>query len=314
MRPAPRLLHPLPPLPPRAKWPKAFPTNNFHIVNRLSAPTATAIGRGKRTQVADAALAASVVRALDVNKQDVILEAYPGLGFITRALLALPAERHPRKIITVEPAVDFNVKGLGLCSHSALDGWSLEEENDRAKRELLHKRMEESERAKQVMISSRAAQMRNKMHDLLVQAQQQADTQSMLEHPPVDEHSPPDDDASDSPAVMPTPEDHIFRAFPSVDEPSLTIIDGTMFDWKTVPQLESQGLLSDVQKRAWTDGEPPLHSPHAPHPLTPYSHATQTRPTCTLSPRSRIPTWANSSSRSGSDASPIDHGYSAGDG
>lgn len=259
MRPSLRLLQ-LPPLPPRAKWAKAFPTNNFHIVNRLSTPGATAIGRGKRTQVADKSLANSVVHAVGVKKEDVVLEAYPGMGFITRALLELPPDQHPRKVITVEPAVDFNVKGLGLSSQVALEGYSLEEENDKTKHALLNQRMEANDRAKHALLKTRQSAMQSAMFSMYIQT----DNQRILERS--DENQDPTSD----PVDQPSPDAHIFRTFPSADDPTLTIIDGTMFDWKTVPQLEAQGLLSDVTRREWQDGKRSFQVYHTPFTHPPY--------------------------------------------
>jgi radical SAM superfamily enzyme len=242
MRPSLRLLQ-LPPLPPRAKWLKTFPTSNFHIVNRLSTPLGTAVGKGKRTQVADKSLANSIVHAVGVTKDQVVLEAYPGMGFITRALLDLPPDQHPRRVITVEPAIDFNVKGLGLSSQVALDGYSLEEDHDKTTKLLLSQRMEANDRAKHALLNTRNHAMQTAMHNMFVQG----DSQRM-------EHSDEIQSAID-PVDQPPPDVHIFRAFPSADDPTLTIIDGTMFDWKTVPQMEAQGLFSQVTRREWQDGK-----------------------------------------------------------
>lgn len=232
MRATLRRLLPLPPPPPRTEWSRAFPTNNFNIVNRLSSPGAHAIGKGKRTQVADQALADSIVRALDVKSDEIVLEAYPGMGFLTRALLALPPAQHPRKVLTIEPSVDFNVHGLNLSPEAALAGFSLDEEKVKAK---------------QALLATRRAAMRVVYHDIAAGR----DARDIPESPEI---SHPMDSTKGT---------HIFRSFPSADDPALTIIDGTMFDWKTVPALESQGLLSDVQRREWHDGEHPLPS-HLP--------------------------------------------------
>jgi hypothetical protein len=183
-----------------------------------------AVGKGKRTQVADPALAKSVVNALDIRSHEIVLEAYPGMGFLTRAMLDLPPATHPRKVITVEPSVDFNVNGLGLAAESALSGFSLDDEKVKAK---------------QAILATRRTAMRV-VHDDMIR---QGEIQSMLEH------SDPATEVDQSKGT------HIFRAFPSADDPSLTIVDGTMFDWKTVPALEAQGLLDDVQAHQWRDGE-----------------------------------------------------------
>jgi hypothetical protein len=93
---------------------------------------------------------------------------------------------------------------------------------------------------------SRKTAVDSVIHDIVTHA---SDPQSMFEHP--DETQILDDSIH-----QPQQATHVFRVFPSADEPTLTIIDGTLFDWKTVPALESQGLMIDVERREWQDGKP----------------------------------------------------------
>lgn len=230
MRASPRRLLPLPPVPPRDTWSRTFPLANFNVVNRLTGNGhGGAVSKGgKRTQIADQALANSIARKLGISKDQVILEAYPGMGFLTRAMLALPQDQRPRKVLTVEPSIDFNVRGLCLTLDKALAGMSSVDDNVKAKQQLMAERRDA---ARQVLtgLASKG--------------------KSSTEVAPTAAAAPPTvamNEANGTP---------VFRAFPSEDDSALTIIDGTMFDWKTVPALEEQGLLDDVQRREWQDGE-----------------------------------------------------------
>lgn len=227
---------PLPPVPPRDTWPRTFPLANFNVVNRLTGNGhGGAVSKGgKRTQIADEALANSIARKLDIKKDEVILEAYPGMGFLTRAMLALPPDERPRRVLTVEPSIDFNVRGLCLTLDKALAGVSPVDDNVKAKQQLMAERRDA---VRQVLTG-----LANK-------------GKSSPEVAPAPAAAAAAAAASPTVAMNEANGTPVFRAFPSEDDPALTIIDGTMFDWKTVPALEEQGLLDDVQRRQWQDGK-----------------------------------------------------------
>ncbi|KAJ9103271.1 hypothetical protein QFC21_002694 [Naganishia friedmannii] len=238
MRPSLLIRSALPPLPPRQSWQQVFPNKNFSIVNRLRGAGTVGIQKGKRTQVADEALANRMVQRLDVRKEDVLIEAYPGMGFLTRALLNLSPPFHPRKVLTIEPSLDFNINGLGLNSDLALEG------EDKA---LPH--AESKEDAKRYLTERRKLLHNNAIEEMIKNAGVGGTDQAPI--------LPSMDGGIEMAA--PLKDDYTLRAFPSKDDPSLVIIDGTMFDWKTVAVLEADGLLSDVQRRTWEEPPPNLH-------------------------------------------------------
>ncbi|GHJ88938.1 hypothetical protein NliqN6_5340 [Naganishia liquefaciens] len=249
MRTSLRRLLPLPPVPPRETWTRKFPSSNFNVVNRLTADGGgRAVSKGgKRTQVADTALANSIARKLDIQNDQVVLEAYPGMGFLTRAILALPPDVRPRKVLSIEPSVDFNVHGLNLTPEQALSGWSpLNGTGGGGGGDDGDDGDDGNSKAKQTLLAKRRDAVREILAGLAKKGQSTPDLDAVTR----------DDAAAAINESMGTP---VFRAFPSEDDSALTIIDGTMFDWKTVPALEEQGLLDDVQRREWQDEPPNLH-------------------------------------------------------
>jgi hypothetical protein len=156
------------------------------------------------------------------------------MGFLTRALLDLPPASHPQKILAIEPSLDFNINGLGLAADLALQG------EDKA---LPH--AESKEESKRYLIERRKLLHNNSMEKMMKNAVADgADADQSHVLPTMD---------GGIEMAAPTRDDYTLRAFPSKDDPSLVIIDGTMFDWKTAPVLESEGLLSDVQRREWEE-------------------------------------------------------------
>ncbi|KAJ9101487.1 hypothetical protein QFC19_005138 [Naganishia cerealis] len=252
MRPTLLLRAALPPLPPRAAWPQVFPNKNFSIVNRLRPAGTVGIQKGKRTQVADHALARRVVERLGVNKEDVVIEAYPGMGFLTRALLDLGPTSHPRKILTIEPSLDFNIRGLGLASDLALEGEqdSLNPAHQRSPHHTVGG-VKDGEAVKRGLLEQRKTLHDQSIEDMIkhAAAAAAAGTSAVEEHLAL----PPGQDGWQAETATSGKDTYTLRAFPSKDDPSLTIIDGTMFDWKTAAVLESDGLLSDVQRREWNE-------------------------------------------------------------
>lgn len=155
-----------------------------------------------------------------------------GMGFLTRALLDLPPASRPKKLLTVEPSLDFNINGLGLASDLALEG----EEDP-----LLH--AETKEDAKRYLLERRKVLHINSMEEMVKNAGVGRDDEVPL--------LPSMDGGIEMAARV--KDDYTLRAFPSKEDPSLVIIDGTMFDWKTVAVLEADGLLSEVQRRTWEE-------------------------------------------------------------
>lgn len=104
-----KVLHSLPDLPPRETWRKLFPAGVWQTVNRTSSHQSQ--GTARRTQVADDDLADELVESFKIKPGSIVLEAWPGLGFMTRALLRRPEVEH---VIAVEPAVAFLQHALGF--------------------------------------------------------------------------------------------------------------------------------------------------------------------------------------------------------
>ncbi|KAJ9119071.1 hypothetical protein QFC22_003562 [Naganishia vaughanmartiniae] len=162
------------------------------------------------------------------------------MGFLTRAILDLKPGSHPRKLLTIEPSLDFNIHGLGLAPELALEG-----------EEKAIPYAESKEDAKRYLTERRRLLHNNSIEEMIKNAGAGVvggDQTSVL--PTID---------GGIEMAAPIKDDYTLRAFPSKDDPSLVIIDGTMFDWKTVAVLEADGLLSEVQRRSWSGQPSNLH-------------------------------------------------------